>query len=425
MPKILGVGWGINYISHHYPSCDDWALHLPMVQFTHNNWPSDTTRKSPFFLLMGYNPCADWHNATSPLPQVTLRLEQLKEARDHMHVLMIKAQESWVKHRDTPKYKKGDLVWLEGRNLRLSQPTPKLAPRRHGPFKVIQVMSPVNYCLELPTQWSIHPVFHINLLTPYRETITHGANYLRPPPDLIDNEEEYKVEKILDSQLFGRRKRLQYLVKWVGYPDSDNMWVDKDDVFAEDKVWEFKASNPDARMHIRRLWKDGIPQFTLPPSTSSSSSSYFAPHVLSMSNGNTPACHSTPGVPGTRVPSPSLTEVYEALQLMSLSSPSQSSGEPPEAENRRTRQYSLLIPYPQLDGDAVSKGVASGSIATVLFAVGGETPAADQTGVDSDDPDYQPDMRPCPRGCGPLEYCHRHSPLPPSPSPLPVRPRPL
>ena len=21
MPKILGVGWGINYISHHYPSC--------------------------------------------------------------------------------------------------------------------------------------------------------------------------------------------------------------------------------------------------------------------------------------------------------------------------------------------------------------------------------------------------------------------
>ena len=56
--------------------------HLPIAQFTHNNWPSDTTRKSPFFLLMGYNPRADWTNGKSPLPQVTLRLDQLKEARD-------------------------------------------------------------------------------------------------------------------------------------------------------------------------------------------------------------------------------------------------------------------------------------------------------------------------------------------------------
>jgi hypothetical protein len=36
---------------------------------------------------------------------------------------MIKAQQSWVKHRDTPKYKEGDLVWLEGKNLHINQPT--------------------------------------------------------------------------------------------------------------------------------------------------------------------------------------------------------------------------------------------------------------------------------------------------------------
>jgi hypothetical protein len=29
------------------------------------------------------------------------------------------------------------------------------------------------------------------------------------------------------------------------------MWIDKDDVFAEDKVREFKVSNPDAETHIR------------------------------------------------------------------------------------------------------------------------------------------------------------------------------
>jgi hypothetical protein len=29
------------------------------------------------------------------------------------------------------------------------------------------------------------------------------------------------------------------------------MWVDKDDVFAEDKIQEFKTSNPEAETHIR------------------------------------------------------------------------------------------------------------------------------------------------------------------------------
>jgi hypothetical protein len=172
---------------------------------------------------------------------------------------MIKAQQSWVKHRDIPKYKEGDLVWLEGKNLRINQPTAKLAPRRHGPFKIIQVMSAVNYHLELPTQWSIHPVFHIDLLTPYRETIMHGPNFTWPAPELIDGEEEYSVEKILDSWQFGRRRCLQYLVKWEGYPDSDNMWVDKDDVSADDKIRDFKASNPKSEVHLRRAHVVSIP----------------------------------------------------------------------------------------------------------------------------------------------------------------------
>ena len=62
-----------------------------MVQFVHNNWPSNTTRKVPFFLLMGYNLHADWKNATSLLPQVILHVNQFKEARTQ-------AQKSWVKH---------------------------------------------------------------------------------------------------------------------------------------------------------------------------------------------------------------------------------------------------------------------------------------------------------------------------------------
>ena len=85
--------------------------------------------------------------------------------------------------RATPpdSYQVGDKVWLEAKHLALSYQTPKLAPKRHGPFTIIKRVSPVAYQLQLPTAWTIHDVFHASLLTPYRETIEHGTNYTRPP----------------------------------------------------------------------------------------------------------------------------------------------------------------------------------------------------------------------------------------------------
>ena len=94
-------------------------------------------------------------------------------------------------------------------------------------------------------------MFHIDLLTPYQETELHGSNYPRPAPDLIDNEEEYKVEKILDSRQFGRRRKKQYLIKWKGYSDSDNKWVDHKDIHAPEVIREFKNSRTALNRHIR------------------------------------------------------------------------------------------------------------------------------------------------------------------------------
>ena len=407
---------------------DDWAHWLPMAQFVHNNWPSDTTRKSPFFLLMGYNLRADWKHATSPLPQVTLCVDQFKDARAQAQNLMIKAQKSWVKHQDTPKYKEGNLVWLEGKNLHTAQPTPKLGARCHGPFKVVQVMSPVNYRLELPTQWSIHPVFHIDLLTPYRETITHGANYQRLPPDLVDNAEEYEVKKILDSRLFGRRWQLQYLVKWKGYPDLDNMWVDKDDVFADDKVRAFKDSNPEARTHLRAIQSTTMPHSPL-ASSRSSSTSYFAPHILSMSSNESNVEHSPS--PGSVAPSQPYVphsdpvesaEIADAFRRLVLHSPTQLGREQAETV------FEVSVPNARVIGDEDSSCVASRAAIAGPATHGATQRAASQEGSDSDDPNFEPDMRPCPRGCGPRHYCHGHTPSPrprQSPAPVPIPPRPL
>jgi hypothetical protein len=145
-------------------------------------------------------------------------------------------------------------------------------------------MSPVNYRLKLPTQWSIHDVFHTDLLTPYRETPTHGANYQRPPPDLVDGVEEYEVERVLDSRRHGRGRKLQYLITWKGYPDSDNQWVNWDDAEgAEDAIQEFKRSNPDREIHIKA-------SIDSPCSLSYS-------RISSMSTSPTSTCHFTIDTP--------------------------------------------------------------------------------------------------------------------------------
>ena len=153
---------------------------------------------------------------------------------------MIKAQNQWIKPKDMPRYQVGDQVWLDGCNLHTAQPTAKLAPRRQRPFLIEQVLSPINYRLTLPTQWQIHPVFHADLLTPYHETPIHRQNYTRPPPDLVDGAEEYEVEKILDKRQKGCGGKLQYLVKWKGYPDSDNEWVNRQDVHAPEEIRRYE-----------------------------------------------------------------------------------------------------------------------------------------------------------------------------------------
>jgi hypothetical protein len=101
----------------------------------------------------------------------------------------------------------------------------------------------VAYQLRLPVAWGIHNVFHVSLLSPYHETATHGPNFSRPPLELIDREEEYQVERIMGHWRMGRGNKLQYLVKWVGYPDSDNTWEPVTQIHALDLIKHYQQQH--------------------------------------------------------------------------------------------------------------------------------------------------------------------------------------
>ena len=129
------------------------------------------------------------------------------------------------------------------------------------------------------------------------------------------------------------------------------MWVDKDDVFADDKVRAFKESNPDARTHIRAMQTDEDPHSPL-ASSRSSSTSYFAPHILSMSSNGSNVEHS-PSI-GSVAPSQSYVphsdpaesaEIADAFRRLVLHSPTQLGREQTETV------FEVSVPNARVAGD--------------------------------------------------------------------------
>ena len=112
--------------------------------------------------------------------------------------------------------------------------------------------------MEIPRQWKIHNVFHANLITPYKEMELHGPNFTQPPPDLVDGEEEYKVEKILDAKHKGRGRKLHYLIRWKGYPASDNSWKPAENLNAEELITEYERRKQPNKTKARKFIKKGM-----------------------------------------------------------------------------------------------------------------------------------------------------------------------
>ena len=184
---------------------EEWAKKLFLVEFTHNNRRHTERKHSPFKLMYGESP--------KMLP-ITFEKTEFPTIEERMHTLIWDREKALAAHElamrriaDRRKntftpFKKGDLVWLDTRNIKMMN-NPKIGPRREGPF-LSKLLGPLTYRLELPSNWQIHNVFHAVLLWPYIENKTHGANFPRPPPELLKGEEVYEVESIIKHRRRGR-----------------------------------------------------------------------------------------------------------------------------------------------------------------------------------------------------------------------------
>ena len=234
---------------------DDWTTWLPLAEFCHNRRAHSATKQSPFHMLMGYHPLVKL--PTSPYMTKSMsnkeRLDTLLKIRDEAKASHDLAAEEMRRRAENPDYKPfevGDKVWLEGKHIATAHPSAKLAPRRYGPYKVQEVLSPITFKLDLPSNLrQLHPVFHASLLTPYTETTEHGKPQKMPTPVMVEGEEEWEVEKVLNSRIIGKKRpRIEYLIKWKGIPEEqETTWTPASRMAnSPEAIQEFHQHFPDA-----------------------------------------------------------------------------------------------------------------------------------------------------------------------------------
>lgn len=132
---------------------DDWARWLPIAEYVHNSRQHSATGKTLFELIMGYTPSSfETVGRHTSVEAVNDRMATMIKVRDEAKASMAIARDLARRRGDRPEvtFTKGMEVWLEGKNITTTHPSAKLAPKRHGPFKIIEKINPVTFRLRIP-----------------------------------------------------------------------------------------------------------------------------------------------------------------------------------------------------------------------------------------------------------------------------------
>ena len=174
---------------------DDWAEVLPLAEHAYNSAVSESTKSSPFEANYGFSPHTNLLEMKKPKQMNTAGSDLYEgwtsvwqEMRDNLERAQAR-QRKWYdkKHLLAPEYstledvaagraKVADKVMRNQHNIKTKRPTEKLDHKHFGPFVIKRKHGQRAYELELPFRMSIHPLFYLRLLEPYRESTNPFQN---------------------------------------------------------------------------------------------------------------------------------------------------------------------------------------------------------------------------------------------------------
>ena len=128
------------------------------------------------------------------------------------------------RRRKEEKYQKGNLVMLSTKGLKWQikeKRTEKLTEQFVGLYKVKRVVLTNIIKLELPDTIKIHLVVNMNRVWLYKLQV-EDQKVVPLQPVVIDKEEEYKIEKILNRRKVQGKDK--FLVWWKEYIVETDIW---------------------------------------------------------------------------------------------------------------------------------------------------------------------------------------------------------
>jgi len=139
------------------------------------------------------------------------------------------------KRREEEEYRVGDLVLLSTKNLKWQMKgrrSEKLTKCFVGPYKVKGIISSNTIELELPKSIKMHPVVNVSRVQLYKPQVEEQKK-IPPKLVIIEREEEFKVEKILN-----KREKEKFLVRWKGYMVEEDTWESRENLENAKKLVE-------------------------------------------------------------------------------------------------------------------------------------------------------------------------------------------
>ena len=251
------------YVSDHQ---QDWAKWIKIAQFFWNNTVSFVMTDSPFGMTRSYSPHLRTEpvDVSAPVAKDFVAIFNKVIAASEKAKITMKSQAN-KHHSVAPIYNIGDQVWLSMENLRmLNRASKKLTEKWIGPYEISSVM-PNAVKLKLLKTLCIHPVVNISWVKPYLGPLP-GQPISCPGPIHVteDHNEEYEVDAIIDLHIY--KGKLQYLVYWKGYDESERTWEPVSNLKNSPEVVEqFHQSHPSTPWHLQMTQVDFTSLFSMMP----------------------------------------------------------------------------------------------------------------------------------------------------------------
>ena len=204
------------FIDHRQEQWPEW---LGTAEFAYNNKAHLSTQTMSFKANYGQDPRMGFEGRKKGKYKGAKKfIEKIKEIQEEAKAVLGKAQEEIKKYADRKRgevddYKVEDLVMLGTKDLKyqiVGRRTEKLTERFVGPYKIKKIVSSNVVELELPSIVKIHPVVNVSRICHYIRQV-EGQRKEQPAPVIIEGEEEWEVERILNKRWI--REKDKYLVR--------------------------------------------------------------------------------------------------------------------------------------------------------------------------------------------------------------------